>query len=594
MRLINVRTVKLQEFFSNEIPPYAILSHTWGREEITFQDISTLSANPKRGYQKIQSACTFAESQGYEYIWIDTCCIDKKSSAELSEAINSMCSWYQASSICYAYLVDVKKLAFEVTFYQSRWWTRGWTLQELLAPKDVIFLDSDWQVIGSKQDPQLQMAISHITGIAISSLTSLSVAQSQSVAERMSWASSRSTTRVEDKAYSLLGLFDVNMPLLYGEGSKAFIRLQEEILKTSTDQSIFAWGLAVDTEELPRPHDISSKENNPTAQHKDPLARVESTARSDALATSPQYFERSHGIRPMFPPYESTPFRLNNLGIQIELAIVEPLLATTNIKKAGQCVALLACKHDSQPRDFLGIILRRLNNDQRYVRLHGQTATLSEITQSTFTFKEHQVLGAVSRDICLIRKSGDSSQLPYRIRNGLLGLRSRKSSLAVRISPDLQSEGWKIINVHVDGHSLPFHTIDQPGSFEPAYKLELREQSYDQRPYIYLLSFQTPSTTFTVTLEATPLLPKNSIWKLNVHPSDRLGLNSPNLRIPGSATIETQLWDSDLQRMYDTKVEFCFKVHHILYKQFFVLTVAEYLGDPDVILDDDPDVNIDD
>ena len=124
MRLLSAKTLELKEFF-NSLPPYAILSHTWGREEVTFNDLPAPQARSKIGYHKIEFACRQAEIDDYEYAWIDTCCIDKTSSAELSEAINSMFNWYRYSAVCYAYLVDVDVNTFDADFIQSRWFTRG-------------------------------------------------------------------------------------------------------------------------------------------------------------------------------------------------------------------------------------------------------------------------------------------------------------------------------------------------------------------------------------------------------------------------------------------------------------------------------------
>ena len=163
----------------------------------------------------------------------DLCCIDKTSSAELSEAINSMYRWYQESGVCYAYLADVPPNAFS----KSRWFTRGWTLQELIAPSTVIFLDQKWQEIGTKSS--LQRVISEITGIPTDILLGGDL-EDASIAQRMSWASKRETTRVEDAAYCLMGIFSIHMPMLYGEGERAFIRLQEEIMRVSDDHSLFA------------------------------------------------------------------------------------------------------------------------------------------------------------------------------------------------------------------------------------------------------------------------------------------------------------------------------------------------------------------
>ncbi|KAI5460550.1 hypothetical protein BGZ63DRAFT_340141, partial [Mariannaea sp. PMI_226] len=185
---------------------------------------------------------------GYEYIWIDTCCIDKTSSAELSEAINSMYKWYNEADICYAYLADASPAGIEdpstpnSTFRQSRWFTRGWTLQELIASRQVEFFARDWTYLGAKNgDISFTKLLNEITGIQLEVLTGEMSPQDVSIGSRMHWAADRQTTRVEDIAYCLLGIFNVNIPLLYGEGKRSFIRLQEAILSREEDQSLFAW-----------------------------------------------------------------------------------------------------------------------------------------------------------------------------------------------------------------------------------------------------------------------------------------------------------------------------------------------------------------
>lgn len=242
MRLLHIDTWELREFF-NDPPPYAILSHTWGpgQDELTFDDVRSVPGNgfahitTKAGFAKAKGCCRVARQNGFDYVWIDTCCIDKSSSAELSEAINSMFLWYQQSSVCYAYLADVLNPGGLV---HSRWFKRGWTLQELLAPNEVLFYDKDWALLGSKID--LRPSITTATGIAGDFLHGRALEEA-SVAQRMSWAANRGTSRREDTAYCLLGIFGVHMPMVYGEGHKAFNRLQEEIIKESRDLSLFAW-----------------------------------------------------------------------------------------------------------------------------------------------------------------------------------------------------------------------------------------------------------------------------------------------------------------------------------------------------------------
>ncbi|KAJ2897138.1 uncharacterized protein MKZ38_004956 [Zalerion maritima] len=234
MRLINVDTLELELFFGDNTPPYAILSHTWEAGEVTFQDWQNPQESSRQaGCAKIKGACEQTREYGLSYLWVDTNCIDKTSSAELSEAINSMFGWYKEAKICFAYLVDIEG---DEDFGRSRWFTRGWTLQELLAPTQIFFFNRDWRVIGTRDN--LSQLISIITRIRPEYLRGDGSFFNATVATRMSWMANRTATRQEDMAYCLLGIFDINMPLLYGEGEKAFVRLQEEIVKISADMSV--------------------------------------------------------------------------------------------------------------------------------------------------------------------------------------------------------------------------------------------------------------------------------------------------------------------------------------------------------------------
>ncbi|KAN0073071.1 HET domain containing protein [Elaphomyces granulatus] len=220
---------------SDDIPRYAILSHGWGTdtEEVSFKDMIDGTGKRKTGYNKIRFCGEQAGHDGLEYFWIDTCCIDKSSSAELHEAINSMFRWYRDAAKCYVYMADVKssQLPWELSFRKSRWFTRGWTLQELVAPAIVEFFSKEGEQLGNKKS--LERHIHEVTGIPIKALRG-SPLSDYSIPERMLWAEKRETTRKEDKAYSLLGIFDVYMPLIYGEGREnAFRRLREEMDKIS-------------------------------------------------------------------------------------------------------------------------------------------------------------------------------------------------------------------------------------------------------------------------------------------------------------------------------------------------------------------------
>ena len=247
-RLINVHTLLLESIdwtdpATSKSGRYAILSHTWGPEEVSFDEWQAGLATHKAGHAKIVSACKVAKDEGERYIWVDTCCIDKNNHSELSEAINSMFAWYAGATVCYAVLSDVKSGQAASNSLQqlreSRWFTRGWTLQELLAPAAVKFFDGDWSSLGSRRT--LLQVLSEITGIDSAVLDHRNPISRCSVARRISWASRRRTTKPEDLAYCLLGILDVKMPLLYGEGQHAFRRLQEEILKSSGDLTVLAW-----------------------------------------------------------------------------------------------------------------------------------------------------------------------------------------------------------------------------------------------------------------------------------------------------------------------------------------------------------------
>ncbi|KAI0650944.1 heterokaryon incompatibility protein-domain-containing protein [Trametes meyenii] len=222
---------------------YAILSHTWRSEESggeqSYEDVRGIqvhsSATQARHLsEKIKRICGVARNAGYKLVWIDSCCIDKSSSAELSGALNSMYEWYRHADVCYAHLADVPEgddpTDERSAFWKSRWHRRGWTLQELVAPRRVVFLTQSWSFLQTKMG--LASTLEKITRIDCSVLTGRASLDSVSVSRRLSWAAHRYTTRVEDKAYSLIGIFGVHLFSIYGE----------EIITSIPDQSIFVWG----------------------------------------------------------------------------------------------------------------------------------------------------------------------------------------------------------------------------------------------------------------------------------------------------------------------------------------------------------------
>jgi hypothetical protein len=219
-----------------------------------------------------------------------------------------MFQWYRNAQVCYAYLSDVHSGGSWPTYEElrlSKWFTRGWTLQELLAPHTVVFFNHDWVDIGTKYT--LQQIISSITGIK-----DLANFEKASVAQKMSWASNRHTTRVEDKAYCLMGLFGINMPLLYGEGQKAFFRLQLEILNISDDESIFAW------------------EHNRKGT-------------SGMLAHDPSLFRRSGDVVRLAFDKKRTPYSMTHKGLRIELMIARVSISSFNGPSSSHHLAPLNC-----------------------------------------------------------------------------------------------------------------------------------------------------------------------------------------------------------------------------------------------------------
>jgi hypothetical protein len=228
------------------VPRYAILSHTWGEksQEVTFEDIVEGLGRNKAGYRKIEFCGKQAARDGLQYFWVDSCCINKSSDAELSESLNLMYRWYHRAEKCYVYLSDVStrkgrdntKNSVEQAFRKSRWFTRGWTLQELIAPPSVEFFSSEGQRIGDKSS--LVQQIHNITGISSKALHGASLSLF-SIDERLAWAEKRRTTRKEDKAYCLLGIFNVFLRPIYGEGDNAFKRLKAEIDKSSKGKAFY-------------------------------------------------------------------------------------------------------------------------------------------------------------------------------------------------------------------------------------------------------------------------------------------------------------------------------------------------------------------
>jgi len=378
MRLLNFQTdgtISLCNISqTRECPAYAILSHTWDAddEEVHFSEFQSLpreELESRKGYRKATAAMSQAIKDGYDYFWIDTICIDKSNSNEVSEAINSMFHWYRAASVCYAYLSDVppddsvRQLspeALEICISQSRWFTRGWTLQELIAPQSLQFLDRQWNHLGSREN--LIHVITRTTGIPKQVCLDASLTTHFSAAQKMSWAANRQTTRLEDTAYSLLGIFGVNMPILYGEGSKSFIRLQEQIIKVSSDHSIFAWEGFGDAELQVG----SVLAENPSAFARSTKIVLDSKRRQELCVLS---------------------FR----SLLMRLPVIAPNLPWKH-EKGLYSIALLPCKSTDDPLRLLGLPLTKLAPERAWKRIWGRTFGFVKVDQTQAKRAEIQTI----------------------------------------------------------------------------------------------------------------------------------------------------------------------------------------------------------
>lgn len=370
MRLLDVSTGKLHSSYDEKIPPYyAILSHSWGKEneEVTFAQIQNPeSCRDKPGFEKIKFLCEQAAADGLPFAWIDTCCIAKSSSAELSEAINSMFAWYYKSTVCYAYLADIDHTKKE-DFLTSRWWTRSWTLQELLAPLVVKFYDKNWIYIGEKAT--LAKQISAKTRIDVETLIERKPMFYRSIAQRMSWAASREATRVEDIAYSLLGIFGINMSLHYGEGRSAFIRLQRKIMRNTNDQSLFAWGFSRRTI-----YDIVKNSSASEANESNLQSPMEFSGLQESFAGmfahSPSRFKDCGNV--VFHHRYAPDTYLAEVGgsMQMEMPLVNtPRGISLPHGSYGYKIGLLPCSTKDAPHDLVGLLLRQWTPRERFERI---------------------------------------------------------------------------------------------------------------------------------------------------------------------------------------------------------------------------------
>ncbi|MBE3043755.1 HET domain-containing protein [Candidatus Bathyarchaeota archaeon] len=440
MRLLNATTLRLETSNPGTEPPYAILSHRWTDSEILFDDIENGTAHTKRGFAKLRGCCDVALREGLTHVWIDTCCIDKSSSAELAEEINSMFRWYSRAKICYAYLHDATG---DQDYLDSEWFDRGWTLQELIAPGTVDFYAGDWTKFGSRSI--LSQSLSAKTGIAKEYLHGADL-RGASIAERMSWAAGRKTARPEDTAYCLLGIFNIHMAPIYGEGGeKAFVRLQRELLDQSDDHSYLAW----------------------TVLPGDQTAPATTDSLSSLLARSPAAFKNCGDVVCCDRDATATitPVSMTNVGIHARLPVVQ---------KGAEKLLLLRCRWRQDYWNIIAVpVAERIG---RAYRTSMETRTCPE---------EDWPEGGAPHDMLL-------SPYPYERATDLV-YAVKPLPPGFRVIEVLPDEAWER---HLDTH-IRIKSESTPGSLtRRLVRLEHKtatDQDQDPNDYVLKLDLGSPN-----------------------------------------------------------------------------------------------------
>jgi hypothetical protein len=435
VRLINSKSLQMEEFFDQNIPPDAILSHTWGKEEVTFQDMQRSDEQNKAWFFKVLNCCEQAKQNGLEWVWVDTCCIDKTSSAELSEAINSMFAWYRDSAVCYALLEDVPPLnpIFpENEFKRARWFKRGWCLQELIAPAKVEFYSADWTDIGTKWS--LRRQVEDTTGISSDVFLSELNLGSYTVAQKMSWASRRETTRQEDEAYCLLGIFGISMPLLYGEGRRAFLRLQEEILRHTEDYSLLLW---TDNDSA-GPQQCSA---GVLALFPDMFPREGPYASSQKLwgyrNIKSVFVHRDNSSEALVPSYAYThcePPQMTSRGMRIHM-FVRKVPSTEN---SNLLLLWTGCTHE---QDYLCIMLERDENRTVLTYRRSNNCTISLLNATDFdSFEISELYLAATVQTYNGATSGTAPGLPLQDLEINLSTKCEEIPFFVNVAPPIRDK----------------------------------------------------------------------------------------------------------------------------------------------------------
>ena len=536
MRLINVHTLVMEDFSVREKPPYAILSHTWGnvKDEVSFADFQDPSISRKKpGFKKIQLMITYMKAKAAEinHMWVDTCCIDKSSSTELSYAINSMFQWYSKARICYVYLSDVHLSdehlpadkdsgavndktpgAFEL-LRNKRWFSRGWTLQELLAPENVVFFDANWRKIGDKAS--CRNAISSITGIEAWILEKAYTFRLRTLLDTsstpillwstgMRWSSKRNTSRPEDTAYCLMGIFDVHMPLLYGEGQRiAFRRLQDEMVKRTSSNSLLTWGL-----------DLSLR----IGENIDPnIIFPQTLTPLPILADSPCQFADTpvlgtlHIFKKQASDYKA--WVVSNRGIELEMLLItneawfrdDPIGDDGIQKRHELAIAVLPFRLSSRVIEYIGFLLSGNSEECMYNRISTPNGT------ATVKISGRLAAQASSQVICLSDVQAYREHRTPSARSKIIYLESTEFQVQDVL---LSRCDW-----NWDDRSLMFQP-DIPGDFQEAL--------------VKIVSNKRPKSIFY-------LLLSNSIVRRHEMPSPQPQSKHWHFRKPGITVVQNDL-----------------------------------------------------
>ncbi|PMD63131.1 uncharacterized protein K444DRAFT_610007 [Hyaloscypha bicolor E] len=561
MRLLNIETMRMEEFFDEREALYAILSHRWGQEEVSLQEwnrvqeiearmrtITTHHAfkaprhendyyheslreqyyeleeekaavRKKTGYSKIVSCIEMARNQkisrgekvhSCSFVWIDTCCIDKTSNAELSEAINSMFRWYHNALVCLVYLADVPtnlgQDEMESKIRKSNWFERGWTLQELLAPRTVCFFDQGWKFLFNKE--QKCALLENITHIDRNILRGFDMSRA-CTAKKMSWAASRTTTRKEDIAYCLLGIFDVNMPLLYGEGDKAFARLQEEIIRQSGDLSIFAWGY------------------NSSGTH----------GIHGIFAPSPAYFigcYNLHGLRS-----SQAVISMANITLSVKLSYLRP-----KTDRLSFMYAYLCCSEGTTNQIVLPLVMNRSGGHLQF----GEDATrvwferpagARPILMSATHEMDDKIWMHESRTISILKKGGEEN-IETLGKTFFVGLHLPSSKAAVdEIYPP---HFWGRVVVVSDFRSPVDRRIWYPGAIERDRGVDPGEPGYETLAYIRISHRRNGAQMVLI------------VRRLDSTPRD-LEVRVAKWPIRGCVSLADFALRDDLNRRYEGRIE---------------------------------------